>query len=148
MQAAAGLRQDGAARQAAVLLPPGHLLWDHRAGTASTPPSLCAPHQQGPRLCAAVIDQTCLEQVSKALEAAEPFKEELLRRGVFLVPIPVVGLGSGDEPLAPLDKDEDGANRHAVLADLITAVGLAHYHVYNIHRVALLRAGGKGARCG
>lgn len=44
-------------------------------------------------------------QVAAALEAAAPFKEELLRRGVFLVPLPLKD-GDASADLAPLDKDD------------------------------------------
>ena len=34
-------------------------------------------------------------QVQAALDAAAPFREELMRRGVFVVPLPIFGEGWG-----------------------------------------------------
>lgn len=55
--------------------------------------------------CRPVMFYGTSEQVQKALEAAAPFKEELLRRGVFIVPLP---LKDSDESadLPPLDKED------------------------------------------
>lgn len=45
------------------------------------------------------------------MEAAEPYKDELLRRGVFLVPITLEGDMRADLP--PLDKAEEGETKCA-----------------------------------
>eukprot|EP00892_Ulva_mutabilis_P005086 jgi/Ulvmu1/294/UM001_0298.1 len=56
--------------------------------------------------CRPVMFYGTAEQVEKAREAAAPFKEELLRRGVFLVPLPLKGDANGAAALPPLDKDD------------------------------------------
>lgn len=35
-------------------------------------------------------------QVADALQAAEPYKEKLVERGVFVIPLPVFEQGGGD----------------------------------------------------
>lgn len=61
--------------------------------------------------CRPVIFCGSKEQVHTALVAAEPFKAELLRRGVFLVPLPL-GDNAG-EALPAVDKESAEAARYA-----------------------------------
>jgi hypothetical protein len=48
-----------------------------------------------PQLPPAVAAAMCCVQVSEAVAAAEPFREQLQRRGVFVVPLPVYGDDTG-----------------------------------------------------
>jgi hypothetical protein len=45
--------------------------------------------------CLSLLLTTCCPQVSEAVAAAEPFREQLQRRGVFVVPLPVYGEDTG-----------------------------------------------------
>ena len=55
--------------------------------------------------CRPVIFAGTSEQVAAARDAAEPFKEELMRRGVFIVPVilPAASGAATGEGLGPLD---------------------------------------------
>ena len=62
--------------------------------------------------CRPVMFYGTAEQVQKALDAAAPFKDELLRRGVFLVPLPLKG-EDASRGLPALDKDDKDSARCA-----------------------------------
>lgn len=64
--------------------------------------------------CRPVMFYGSAEQVAAALEAAAPFKDELLRRGVFIVPLPLRG-GDASDGLPALDKDDKESARCAGL---------------------------------
>ena len=64
--------------------------------------------------CRPVMFYGSAEQVAAALEAAAPFKDELLRRGVFIVPLPLRG-GDASDGLPALDKDDKESARCAAL---------------------------------
>ena len=73
--------------------------------------------QASPGVCAQVFDDVWYflqvlfagtpAQVTEAIDAAEPFKEDLVERGVLLVPLPIYsGESSEDTSVAPLEADD------------------------------------------
>ena len=54
--------------------------------------------------------QCCFMQVTEARSAAHEFKDELVEKGVFIVPLP---LEDGDDVLPALEKDDSGSSKCA-----------------------------------